>query len=143
MTPQEFEQTVTLRDRDSIQAEIFLPVVDSSVTACVVFDTGFDTISPRQLGCLNEFLSHSIELLPQIKEALFGHMTEYDQLYTDEGEYPYASIEEAFAVCSPSLLCINAENHPDSEFPILIFSPEWDREHGAEIWYHDGAFRYR
>lgn len=61
--------------------------------------------------------------MPNNNEALFGHMTEYDQLYTDNGEYPYASIEEAFAACSPSLLVIEAENHPNADHQFLYSVP--------------------
>ena len=143
VTIEEINAAITGRWPLSVESEVYVPVISEILPLLISLDTDHRGISLRQLGLLNDFLKHPPELLPQVKDALFGHMTEYDQLYTDDGQYPYADAEESWRAASAPWLSIQDQDDPSADYPILCFRPDWDPEHGAEIWFYEGRFRYR
>ena len=142
-TIEEIESKAGFRDQTSLESTVFLPVLAATVTLSVYFDNGFTTVSPRQLDCLNRFLEHGPELIGQIKQALFEQWEEYDHFYTDDIDFEYETPEQAFAVCELLCLRVDSDRSPYPDHPVLAFKSEWDPEHGAEVWFFDGRFRFR
>jgi hypothetical protein len=142
ITAQQIEDAVTYRDSFGFESSVFLPLLADTVTLSVNFDNETETISDRQIRILKQFLAYPPVLLRQVKEALMGHFREYDD-WQNVNNCQYDSADEAYEASTPIALHLPACTDPDPDFPILSFSPAWDPEHGAEVWFYEGQFRFR
>ena len=137
LTLADIEKATTNKLADSIELRLLVPLLGEEVLVIVYFADGKSLINEAQLAQLNELVALGAERLPEVKAQLFDRFDQYDHFYSDEVDFEYASAEECYKACRPSLFVL------DGVKPLVLrFKVEWDPEHGAGLEFCNGKFEW-
>lgn len=142
ITAKEIESEATHRDDEMIESSVHFPMLSRDIPLTVYLDAGHQTVSPRQLASLNRLLSVDSSRLDEVKSQLFDRWSEYDHFYTDGESFEYTSRDEAYAASDVSALYLYDLGTEHADYPVLMFSVDWDPEHGANVRYHNDKFEW-